>query len=295
MDMVDNSISISKKRRLIILLVLAAVAVAGFSFCLSTIAPQASASGYFLLPAGYFRLLPGSLQSCVADFFYIRGILALSGIDEDPAEKLSFIQELFARALVLDPSLSESYFFAGLAVGDDESSLRRGIEFISRYRYLNARDWRLLYWIGFNHYLLGEHLEAAGYYRQASLLPGAPSFLKSNQAMLFYQAGKPEMGVRYLEGLQYATRDLRQKKWIKIKLAWLKDIVFLEGKTAEFKRRLGRPPRDLKELGEQGVVGGLPEPSVVQGYYYVREQDRVKSILFQPPAGEKKPCAMCAE
>lgn len=273
-------------------------AVAGFSVYLSGSVQTSRPADYFVAPAQYFSLLPRPLQACAADLFYIRGILALTDDYKDPREWLHFVRELFARALVLDPSLKESYFFAGVVAGNDTAALRQGIDFISRYRYLNPGDWRLPYWMGFNHYLLGEYVEAARYYQQASALPGAPSFLKSNQAMLFYQAGRPEMGVEYLKGLLYTAGDPRQKKWIELKLEWLKDIILLERKVGEFTALTGRPPRDLEELVEQGVIDELPEPSFAQRYYYDQEKGRVMSIFSEPAAGnaqQEKPCARCAE
>ncbi len=232
-------------------------------------------------PPEALRLFSGSFRSFLADMFYIRGILGITDEFNDPARKISWVQDNFAAALSLDSRLVQGYFFAAIVLGRDKESIAKGIAFLEEHRGLNNSEWRIPYWLGFNYYQLGDYLQAARYYQEASGLPGAPEFLKSNPAVFYYRAGKAELGVKYLRGLLNSLKEKRQAKWLKLKLTWLENIVILEKKVEEFQSRFGHLPENLEELTARGLIPELPQDFFGQGYYLDRESGRVKSRFGQ--------------
>ena len=243
------------------------------------------------------RLLSGSFASFLADLFYIQGILDISGEFDSPAIRIERIQGDFSAALSLDPKLVQGYFFASIVLGHDKESIAKAIAFLEKHRGLNSSEWRVLYWLGFSYYELGNYHKAVDYYREASLLPGAPDFLKSNPVMLYYKAGKADLGIIYLRGLLDSLKEKSQVEWIKVKLEWLENIAILEKKAQEFKGRFGRAPENLEELVGRGFIPIVPKDPFGGGYYWDKETERVKSGFDPPPASGRPPsgnsCPSC--
>ncbi|RLI02081.1 hypothetical protein DRO38_04355, partial [Candidatus Bathyarchaeota archaeon] len=237
------------------------------------------------------KFVSGGFQSFFADIFYIRGILALTDTFSTYQEKVEWIQKIFGTALSLDPYLTEGYFFAGVVIARDRESFKKGISFLERHMLLNPSEWRIPYWIGFNYYQIGEYVKAAHFYRRASLLPGSPPFLRSNQAVFYYLAGREELGVLYLKGLLQAVKDPRQLEWITTKLKWLQTLVFLNKKVQEYVSLYGRYPTTLQELVDKHLLSTIPEDPFGKGYYFDKQQKRVRSkfgvVLEGPYAPEK--------
>lgn len=245
---------------------------------------------FYVPPANYLKAVCGSFRSLCADFFYIRGVLAITQTGEfkDRADWANWVQKNFEAALTLDPKLTQGYFFAGIViVRDKPEEISKGISFLENGLKLNSSDWQIPYWIGLNYYQAGDFLKAAEYYQKASEFPDAPQFLKSNQSAFYYKANRPDLGLAFLEGLAHSIKDPEQLKWIEIKLKWFKNIVELQGKVEEFKRLYGYPPLDLETLIETGLIKEIPADPFGSGYYIDKDSGRVKSKVGKPPSLEK--------
>lgn len=255
------------------------------SFYIEQRFPFAEEKETFVISPQYAAAASGSFKSFLADIFYIRGILAITDDFPGYGEKVDCIQKNFAMAVSLDPHLTEGYFFAGVVIVRDQESLKKGIGFLEKYRYLNPGEWKIPYWTGFNYFQWGDYLRAAQLYRQAALLPGAPKFLRSNPAMFYYLAEKGELGIVYLEGLLNSVREPAQLEWISIKLEWLKKLVYLEKKVKEFVSLRGYYPQSLDELVKHKIIPAIPDDPFGEGYYIEEDTGRVKSRFRASPEG----------
>jgi len=266
---------------LIILLISVAFVFAAKASCYLRSKSEIRKDVRYILPAQeFFSLCSSRGRSLPANLFYVRGVMALTDDYTDHRQWLRFVQGLFSLAVKLDPELKESCFFAGLALGESEYALRRGIAFLKQHRYLYPQNWEIPYWIGFNYYLLGQHLKASRYYSQASALPGSPSYLESNQPMLFYKAGRPDLGIAFLRSLQSSVRVQGEKKWLKGKLQWLETILFLEEKVKEFELRFGYRPGSLQEIKQKGLIKAVPENPFGSDFVLDKQSGRVKSVFY---------------
>ncbi|OQX54099.1 MAG: hypothetical protein B5M48_01710 [Candidatus Omnitrophica bacterium 4484_213] len=228
-------------------------------------------------PPKYVELISGSFKGFFADLFYIRGVLALAERMENTSLWVDWVQENFRAAVYLDPDLIQAYFFAGVVVTKDAQSIQRGIEFLRQGLTLNPKSWQIPYWLGFNYYQLGDYFKAIRCYQIASQLQDAPAFLKSNLPMLYYRAGRPDIGILYLRGLLQSVKDKKQLEWIKTKLIWLQNLVFLEQKVDEFRKAFGFPPKTLEDLVNYKLIPRIPEDTFGGGYYLNKETKRVES------------------
>lgn len=251
---------------------------------------------FYVLPFEYVQPLSGTFRSFWADIFYIRGVLEITEEIKDRDFWVDWVQKNFELATRLDPELIQGYFFAGVVIVNNKSLLHKGIQFLEKGLLRNPHRWEIPYWLGFNYYQSGDFLKAAQYYQRAAQFAGAPAFLKSNPAVFYYRAKRPDLGVIYLEGLKQSVKDPRQLEWLEIKLKWLKDIVALEEIIGQYKIIYGKPPEDLEKLVDAGLLKEIPVDIFSGGYYLDAASGRVKSRFEQdrtsskPPAGE---CSSC--
>jgi tetratricopeptide (TPR) repeat protein len=295
--MVNKYFRISKKRILeFIVFSFLLFLIPHFSYCLRNVSSLKKERVFFIPSSQSLKFLSGGFKSFCADIFYIRGILAVSDKIKvkDHNFWINWVQGNFGAAVFLDPKLIQSYFFAGVVITGDKESIKKGIEFLQKYSKYNPDEWRIWYWIGFNYYQLGDYLKAAWYYQKASVLPGAKQFLKDVQPMLYYKAGRPQLGLSYLNGLLHSINDPRQKELAKTKIKWLKDIIFLQEEVEKFKQIYGRLPAGLEELVKYRLISGIPQDPFGRGYYLDKESGRVKS-RFGPTKKEisKGKCSLC--
>lgn len=254
------------------------LSVIAFSLYLFETYPKEKVKIYYLPSTDYLKLVSGTFRPLFAETLFIKGVLELS---EGIPDRQNYLSKLFLTSIQLDPKLISACFFGGMVVPRTRQDIPLGIRFLKEAMKLNPIEWRIPYWIGFNYFQLQDYLKAAEYYQQASALPGSPSFLTTNLAMFYYWAGKPELALWYLEGLYQSVGDERLLELIRLKMDWLKNIVFLEKKVKEYKKIYGYWPKDLEELIKKGLLDKIPEDPFGRGYEldeeWYRGPGRVKS------------------
>ncbi|MFA6217863.1 MAG: hypothetical protein WDL87_09470 [Candidatus Omnitrophota bacterium] len=226
---------------------------------------------YYVPSVKYLESVSGTFKPLAAEMMYIKGVLEL--FDEIP-ERTRYLINVFRAAVYLDPKLMSAYFFGGTVVPVNKDDIPLGNAFLEEAATLNPGNWRVPFWIGFNYLQLGDYLKTAEYYQKAILLPGAPVYLKTNQAMFYYKAGKAAMGVVYLESLSQTITDQRVREMLKKKILWLKNIVFLEGKAARFKELFGFWPKQINELVQKGLIEEIPDDPFGKGYQLDNDQEK---------------------
>jgi len=234
-------------------------------------------------PALQIKEISGNFKYSIADLFYIRGIMGLteSNKAKDRMHWIDWVQDYFAAALILDSQLSESFFFSGMVMGRKSKGIQKGIDFLKQYQYLAPNAWKVPYWIGFNYYQLGEYTQAVKYYNEAAQLPNAPKYLRGNIPMMYYQSGRLDMGILFMEGL---IKSLPQDQlgWLSVKLQWLKDISLLEKKYKEFQQHYGYAPESLEKMVEKGFLDKIPQDPFGKGYTIDERTGKIASIFTEP-------------
>ncbi len=237
---------------------------------------------FYVPPFRYINTIAGSFRNVCADIFYIRAILSVA----EPGKRyLEYVLDNLRLAVSLDPRMTSAYVIGGVVAPRGNAELPLGIRFLTESMERNPLEWKIPFWIAFNYYQLEDYQRAAEFYEKAFGLPNAPRYLKGLISFSYYQSGRAEMGVNFLEGMRESVSDPALLKQIDRKLSWLKNIVFLEGKVKEFEQTRGRLPRDLDELVSQGFIRSIPEDPFGQGYYLdqrwinARYEGRVRSKL----------------
>jgi tetratricopeptide (TPR) repeat protein len=278
--MVGKYFDFFSKRKLIIILIGLCLLQAGFSGYLEKFSQGNPNQAYYLPQINRLSGVSPNLKVLWADFFYIKGVMGLTDIFPDKLGRFDYIQDNMAVALGFDHGLINAYFFAACIAPYDKQSLAKGIGFLLKYRYFDPDDWRIPYWTGFNYYQMGDYLKAAFYYRNASEFSGAPNFLKSNLAMLYYRGGNAQAGLAYLEGLAASVKESKNFPGLNSKIAWLKNIILLEQKAEQFREKFGCKIKSLDELKSAGLLKNIPEDSFGREFYWDLAASRVKSRFF---------------
>lgn len=236
----------------------------------------------------------GTFDNFVSDLFFLRSVQYIGDTKGYFRKNRLFILENLEVSFGLDPLFLGPVFFGGVVLSQSKDDVDRSIQFLQDAAEKNKSDWQIPYWIGFNYYyMLDNQLEAVKYFKIASSFPNAPRFLTSNQAMLYYKAKEPKLGLEFLEGLRESMKNKdKAGDWIDTKINWLKNIIYLEDKVNEFKTKYGRLPSGLEELAGRRLIDKVPQDPFGKGYYLDKESGRVKSKFF---AQTDEGCTTCKE
>ncbi|MDD5669845.1 MAG: hypothetical protein PHE58_07460 [Candidatus Omnitrophica bacterium] len=252
-----------------LLVFLAVTSFAGVIFLSSVFhsAPSAqknAAPGLYVPPYPYVNFIAGTFKTTAADIFFVRAIL---GVGEAGPEYIHYILANLRLATALDSRMIYAYIVGGVVAPRGSVEVPLGIGFLKEGMERNPLEWKLPFWIAFNYFQINDYEKAAEFYRKASDIPGAPRYLRSLATLSYYKAGKSELALAFLEGFQNSLSDPKVVGALERKITWLKNIVILEQKVAEFKSEFGRLPEDLNELVKKGLIKKIPEDTFGKGYY----------------------------
>jgi len=169
----------------------------------------------------------------------------------------------------LDPRHGYAYQTAGIVLSAagrlDESDriLEKGIARGPPY-------WTFPYYLSFNAWFYrGDYAAGARWAEQAARTPGASPNISHLAVSLASKSGTPEQAIEMLEILRATVQDEASAGRLdeQLKLAVMeRDAQALERAMAAFEARAGRPPSDLVELVQAGVVPSIP-PDPFGGRY----------------------------
>lgn len=264
-------------------------AVLCLSYAIDHTLARATSKSVYVPPVAALSALPGSLKAVCADALYVRGVLAIA--EEDP-RALAYAQQNLQAALALDPGLSSAYVLGGVVAPRGTAEIPEGIRFLKECAMRRPQEWRIPFWMGFDYLQLGDDLKAAEAYRLASSLPDAPPYVRGMTVWEYYQAGKHELALIYLQGIAQATRDPAPRQALERKIAWLSRLVLLEETVRAFHERAGRWPMDLQELVRAGLLDQIPDDPFGDGYHLDeawykhpgRVRSRIEHRVVKPPA-----------
>jgi len=235
----------------------------------------------------------------LADLFFAKTAVHLGENYHTPEKRdLDWMYANLDIVTRLDPDFRGAYLFGGIAIPLDKKETKNAIKFLKEGLKRAPLDWHLPFWLGYNYYQLDDYLTAADYFAQAAKLPSCPRFVESVRAMLYYKGDQPEAALTILQALIDSVEKKKDKELIEKKIAWLKNIVELEGAVKKFKEKFSRLPDNLEELVSSGLLTEIPEDKFGQGYYLDKKSGHVKSLfkfvgsndLQGPPKPEGQTC-----
>lgn len=254
-------------RRLLPLLFLAAALGLYFPLCHGMWESRAQAraetpAGY-LIPSKFSRILALGNQGLLSDFQFLKVATFIGGkavAKQSMSEAdWQFVASGLNVVTDLDPYFVDPYMLAEGMLAWNAGQPKVANDLLAKGAKYRTKDWRLPFYIGFNHfYFLNDYETASGFIMTAAQLPGSPAYLKSLAARLAYYGGKSKTAVLFLKEMLVETNDPLLKKHLAQRLTALERAVVIEEAVEKFKAQQGRMPEPLSELIAAGFLAELP-------------------------------------
>jgi len=230
----------------------------------------------------------------IADIYWTRAVQYYGGKRLGQDTNLESLWPLLDVATTLDPNLLPAYRFGATFLGEPEP---RGagrpdlaVKLLERGMQANPDAWRLNQDLGNIYYLeLKDFPKACQAYLDGSKKPGAASWMKIMAARFLEKGDSREIASLLWAEVLESSNDQTIKENARINLELLKsdeDIDQLNEITVRFSRKVGRPPRSIREMIQAGFIGG--EPQDPAGHPYVIGADGTAAISEKSPLFKEK-------
>jgi hypothetical protein len=222
------------------------------------------------LPKGeYLKLAVLGYRQLAADIIWLQAVQHLGKRNQTPG---GYIWAYHAVDVVtdLDPKFVYAYQAAGTILGVWADRVHESIAILKKGMQHNSDAWELPFYVGYDYfYELCDPILAAKYFRIASQLSGAPSYLPRLAARMTVEAGDPDAALEFLLQLYQQVQDDGLKEALAQRIREVsaeRDIRFLGEAVQRFKLRYDRNPSTVKELVSRGVLKTIPEEPLGGGY-----------------------------
>ena len=148
----------------------------------------------------------------VADYVWLQAVQYYGGYRRGEHD-LRYFEGLVEAVVTLDPRFIEVYHFAALVLSMEHGDHHGAIDLLKRGILANPDNWRLLFTVGFIHYVfLREWQLATHWFETAARLPGATDFCRRFAAFSARRAGDLEGSLILWDHLARTTEsaDMRE-------------------------------------------------------------------------------------
>lgn len=228
------------------------------------------------------RLLAGEHRLALSEMSVIRVLFYFGSLVEKWKNQVMLPPEYFnmyktvETAVKLDPYNMDAYYFAQSAFTWEVGRAREVNALLDYGMKYRTDDWYLPYFAGFNSaFFLQEYEQAAQYMERAAQLSGKPLFAQL-AARYFYESGRTQLGVAYLQGMIEQERDPQQKRVYKLRLDALVVTRTIEEALDEWRQGHDNDPQNIAELYSAGLLAQVPEDPY-GGEFFIDEEGRVRT------------------
>jgi hypothetical protein len=200
-----------------------------------------------------------------ADLYWTRAVQYYGNKRADQQANLDLLWPLLDVTTTLDPNLIVAYRFGGMFLSDSlprgAGQPERGIELLQRGIRNNPEYWRFYEDLGFIYYFdLHDYHNAAEALMAGSKVPGAMVWMKTAAARIAEKGESLETSAKLWSEVYNSTSEPSIKENAKVHLQLLRaraDCGELNKLAVEYKKRTGRPPKEVLDLVKAGLLPGL--------------------------------------
>lgn len=132
----------------------------------------------FILNADMAKLFSFGFDRFLADMYWLMFVQYYGDVKACRNEQFRYAPDFLNLVIKMDPHFIRPYWYASFVMADDLKRVGEAEKVLDDGIRNNPDDWSLAYIAGFNQYLYQKNpKKAAYYYRIASQVPGAPSWL----------------------------------------------------------------------------------------------------------------------
>jgi len=218
----------------------------------------------FLVPSQFSRILACGYKGLLADFQFLR-VLTFYGdrsANQQPltTEDWDYFRDSIDVLTDLDPYFYDPYVLTEGLLTWDAGRFEDANTLLAKGARYRSNDWRLPYFIGFNHFFfLKDYAAGSEHIMAASRLPGSPSYLPTLAARLAYYGGKSQTAVLFLKQMLAGNSDERLAQRLQLRLLALERAVQIEEALQHFRQEKQREIESVNELVTAGYLQELPE------------------------------------
>jgi hypothetical protein len=214
-----------------------------------------------------------------ADLYWTRAVQYYGDKNINGQTNLDLLWPLLDVTTTLDPNLIVAYHFGGMFLSDapprGAGKPELGIELLQRGIRENPEYWRFYEDLGFIYYFdLRDYPKAAATFLEGSKIPGAMIWMKTFAARISEKGESLETSAMLWSEIYNSTKDPSVKENAKIHLQLLRarmDCDQLDDLAAEYKKRTGRPPDNIRDLVRAGLLRGVAVDPVGVEYWFDTE------------------------
>jgi hypothetical protein len=211
-----------------------------------------------------------------ADLYWTRAVQYYGDKNINGQTNLDLLWPLLDVTTTLDPNLIAAYHFGGMFLSDapprGAGKPELGIELLQRGIRANPGYWRFYEDLGFIYYFdLRDYPRAAAAFLEGSKIPGAMIWMKTFAARISERGESLETSAMLWSEIYNSTKEPSIKENAKLHLQLLRarmDCDQLNQLAAEYKRRAGRPPDNIRDLVRSGLLRGVAVDPVGVEYWF---------------------------
>jgi len=218
----------------------------------------------YVIPSKFSKILSLGNQGVLSDFLFLKTSTFIGGRSEAKFAMKDGDWEFVVRSLDvvtdLDPYFVDPYVLAEGLLAWDAGRPKIANKLLEKGMKYRIQDWRLPFFIGFNHfYFLKDYRTAADYMLAAAALPGSPSYLKTLAARLAYYGGKSKTALLFLKEMLTESKDPLLKQRLQFRLKALEGASAIEDALDQYRKDHGDSPASLDDLVSSQYLQSLPE------------------------------------
>lgn len=233
----------------------------------------------YTLPSAFLKPLCLEFKGLMSDILLVKFMTFVGGkterLDQFTDEDWMSIRHTLDTITDLDPYFWDAYLFSQVFLTWDEKNYGAANELLAKARKYLPDDYRIPYYMGLNYYHFGkDSANGAKHLMEASKLPGAPFYLATLAARLSAYSSDYQRGIIFLSEMLKQTKDPGIAEQYKLRIQVLEQMNVIEQLMTQFRLKFSRPPAELAELVEAGLIDRLPADPY-GGTFFITPEGRI--------------------
>ncbi|MBF0644689.1 hypothetical protein HTZ97_05425 [Desulfuromonas acetoxidans] len=163
------------------------------------------------------------------------------------------------RMSALDGRFLDTYVFAEMMLAWQARMYDEANSLLAKARRYRPDDWRMPYYIGFNHfYFQKQYALGADYVMQAANISGSPSYLPNLAARLAFYGSRSKTALLFIKELIAQNKQIELNPELEKRLAAFEAAASIEDAAVGFINRFDRRPVNISELVKTGFLSAVP-------------------------------------
>lgn len=167
---------------------------------------------------------------------------------------------LLDRITELDSRFLDPYVFAEMMLAWQAKMYDEANILLGKGSKARPYDWRLPYYIGFNHFFFNkDFVQGAHFIKQSASIADSPSYLPNLASRLAFYGSRSKTALLFLEQMLAENKQIKVSSELEKRLIALQGAAQLEEAALLFKQQHGKAANGINALVESGLIETLPE------------------------------------